>query len=244
VDRGCDGISPVPGRSPPLASTSCGWMVAGSAALPDPVVALTAVPDPGARPFSTRPSRPGARATARGPVPPRGTSPGTVWCVPLSDRSRSVRACSTAPRCVETMPRGASRDPPAEGDGRGRQPMAVPTRSGSPPIAALRAPSRGPGPRGRRRRGRSPGRCRARPRTRGAAVVADDADAVPPQVHEAVGVRRRLSRRWSRALPAGAGRGVGPGGGGAEPPIATFPVSTVSRRPAVRPSRVGRPGVP
>jgi hypothetical protein len=37
--------------------------------LPNYVVALTAVPDLGARPFSTRPPMPGAYATACGPVP-------------------------------------------------------------------------------------------------------------------------------------------------------------------------------
>jgi hypothetical protein len=44
--------------------------VVGLASLPNHVVALTAVPGSGARPFSTSPSLPGSYATGCGPVSP------------------------------------------------------------------------------------------------------------------------------------------------------------------------------
>jgi hypothetical protein len=52
-----------PGAATPLPSTPSRVDVAGLAALPNPVVAWTAVPAPGARPFPTRPSPPGTHAT-------------------------------------------------------------------------------------------------------------------------------------------------------------------------------------
>jgi hypothetical protein len=55
---------------PPARVDLAGGEVAGLAALPNHVVALAAVPDWGARPFSTRPSLPGARGLAVVPFPP------------------------------------------------------------------------------------------------------------------------------------------------------------------------------
>ena len=67
---------PDPGRTPavarrvrwwvhPAESTPARVVVAGLAALPDPVLARAAVPDAGARPSRTRPSPPGGHATIR-----------------------------------------------------------------------------------------------------------------------------------------------------------------------------------
>ncbi len=61
---------------PPGRVDRAGGDVAGLAALPNPVVALTAVPVLGARPLPTRPSLPGARGLAVVPFPRRRVTTG------------------------------------------------------------------------------------------------------------------------------------------------------------------------
>ena len=169
---------------PPAHSTcsprllACG--VAGLGSLPNGVVALSAVPDLRARPLSTRPSLPGANATACGPVPraKRDHNERRLEINPAR-RAHDRRKCDIGRKYAAHVPfllisnecRGESGPRPVRGHATGTvsSRTGVPPGRGRPPErpcdSALIPTLPSSHVRGRRERGRhtrTPGSCATR----------------------------------------------------------------------------------